>query len=528
MKKFFQNVSIRWQIITPVLFTALVLFSCLVYSIIDLSGQVIKVEKASSKSMSNSIAVANINIGISRIQTIMQDKLVSRVKSEDMAKEIKAEGDKIRKTTNSFNQGKKAAVKTSVMTLLHSLNKENIDDMRMGKAKAKSDYIDAINLVNESISDLFSFYEKQMKDEYKSRRKIKEDGKTRGLIIIIILLTLSISCPYFIANLISRPIKELQAMANKMANGDLNAQVHLEGNNELTELARDMNASVATIKETIDSLVSVGGNVAAASTELSAVMTQSEANAVEEKSQIDLIASSINELSSTAQDVAKNAADADSATKEVMTLSSTGAAAFERSYAASKEMSDVLTVTAETVSHLANESEKIGNVIKVIEDISGQTNLLALNAAIEAARAGEQGRGFAVVADEVRTLAGRTKSSTEEIQAIIESLQVRAREANESMIQSLNKLTSNREIMVEANDAIHSITVAVTSISDINAQVATAAEQQSSVTEHINSSVASILDLVNQNVTGINQSVSTANELSNLAEQQKEQLSFFK
>ncbi|MDN3697269.1 methyl-accepting chemotaxis protein [Vibrio cortegadensis] len=528
MKSLLKNMSIKWQIITPVLFTAFVLFSCLIYSIVDLSGEVLKAEHASEVTTSKNVALGKINLGVSKIQTIMQKYVVSTAKSSEIVSKIKTEALSLTEQLNNVKDPEEIKLKDSVYSLLNVISTETIDTMRKGKKTAFTQYYDSLEEVNQSIISLFDFYQDQMQAEAKQRKNERESGKLSGGIIMATLLALSISCPYFIASFISKPINELKDMAKKIADGDLNVRVDLEGSNELTELAKNMNTSASTLKITVDSLISVGANVAAASTELSTVMHQSEVNVSDEKTQIDLIASSINELSSTAADVARNAVVADETTKKAMVLSKTGIDAFNKTHTASQDMSESLSITAKTINTLAEESVKIGQVIKVIEDISSQTNLLALNAAIEAARAGEQGRGFAVVADEVRTLAGRTQRSTEEIQKIIESVQSKASVANRDMDVSLEKLSSNRDLMTQANNAMDGITQSISDISDVNTQVATAAEQQSSVTEHVNSSVISVLDLVNKNVIGINQSASTANELSSLAEQQKERLSFFK
>lgn len=528
MKTLLRKMSIKWQIITPVLFSSLMFFGCIIFTIVDQSGQIKTFEALSVVTVSNSSDIVDINRNISKIQSTMNQHIDSITPLENISKEITPYITSIKDLVSNANNESKNQVKVKTEVLISAISSDNLLLIRNGNKKAKNRYFNALIELNQSVENLFNFYTEDANQTLKKQEKDREGRDVVGVVILLTVIVVSFSSPYFIASLILEPIKDLQLISQKIANGDLSAQVALNGNNELTDLASHMNTSVVTLRDTVGSLVNVGDNVAAASTELSAVMTQSESNYSDEKSQIDLIASAINELSSTADDVAKNAASADDSTKLAMSLSAAGMDAFEKTQMANQDMGDSLEITAGTIGQLASESEKIGQVIKVIEDISSQTNLLALNAAIEAARAGEQGRGFAVVADEVRTLAGRTQKSTEEIQIIIESVQEKANAANIDMDNSIKKLASNSEHMAGASDAISGISAAINNISDLNAQVATAAEQQSSVTEHVNASVMSILDLVSQNVIGINQSVSTASELSNLAEQQKERLSFFK
>lgn len=347
-------------------------------------------------------------------------------------------------------------------------------------------------------------------------------------IIVVTVLVLSLGVAWLLANIIVKPIASLQEVMRKLAQGDLTASANIGGKNEIAQLSQDVNQTAQQLRTTVQHLMGISEEVASASTELAAVMSQTESNAQQELAEIEQVASAVNELSSTADNVSDNAQMADSTAREADQLAKLGLDVFSENKDASLQMGHALNDAAHVVQSLKMQSEQISDVIEVIRGVSEQTNLLALNAAIEAARAGESGRGFAVVADEVRLLAARTQDSTGEIQTIIEELQKQSGLANDSMQISLDVLNKTNELTAKANDALMGITESVTSINDVNTQVATAAEQQSQVTQDINRNVVNMSELVNQNVAGICQSASASEELSRLAEKQKEQLSFFK
>ena len=386
---------------------------------------------------------------------------------------------------------------------------------------AGNEMVGAINTLSQKVNE---FAGKAMEQSTRNNEKVQNTA----MYTVLAVLAASLFVAWLLSGMIVTPIQKLQSVMREIAQGNLSARADSEGENEVAQLSKDVNSTAEQLHMTVDELMRISEEVASASTELAAVMTQAEGNAQQELAEIEQVASAVNELASTADNVSDNAQLADSTAREADQLAKSGQQIFQESSEASAQMSHALNNAAQVVLTLKEQSEQISDVIEVIRGVSEQTNLLALNAAIEAARAGESGRGFAVVADEVRMLAARTQESTGEIQAIIEELQKQSGLANDSMQVSLEMLDKNNQLAKQANEALVGITESIVNINDTNTQVATAAEQQSQVTQDINRNVVNMSELVNQNVTGISQSASASSELSQLAEKQKAQLSFFK
>lgn len=285
-----------------------------------------------------------------------------------------------------------------------------------------------------------------------------------------------------------------------------------------------LNDKLATI---VKNSLSLADNVSFASRELNNVIFDTTKNSQEEQTQIEGISTAINELSSTSKEVTANAFDAENEIQKAINNIEHGNTALDKSINLTKTINDSVQETANMINELRNDTVNIGEVTNVIRTISEQTNLLALNAAIEAARAGEQGRGFAVVADEVRSLAEKTQKSTINIQEIIVKLQAQSEKANINMDENVKLIQESVVLSEDVKSSFNEIVYSANSISDVNTLVATASQEQFNVTEEIAVNVTNTFDLVNKNVLSINLVDQAAKELSSLAASQKEELSYF-
>ncbi|WDH20810.1 methyl-accepting chemotaxis protein [Pseudomonas chlororaphis] len=335
---------------------------------------------------------------------------------------------------------------------------------------------------------------------------------------------------WLMARSVTRPILGVAHMLEDIASGegDLTRRLAYDKKDELGQLAGWFNRFLDKLQPIIAEVKRSVQDARGTADQSSAIATQTSAGMEQQYRQVDQVATASHEMSATAQDVARSAAQAAQAARDADQATRQGLSVIDRTTASIDHLAADMSTAMTQVEGLAANSEKIGTVLEVIRAIAEQTNLLALNAAIEAARAGEAGRGFAVVADEVRNLARRTQESVEETRQVIEQLQSGTQEVVGSMGNSHRQAQGSVEQVGQAVTALRQIGDAVTVISDMNLQIASAAEEQSAVAEEINNNVATIRDVTESLSEQANESARVSQSLNSLANQQQSLMDQFR
>jgi methyl-accepting chemotaxis protein len=339
---------------------------------------------------------------------------------------------------------------------------------------------------------------------------------------------ISLALAYLTITSITQGVNLIEQTAKKLSEGDLAARVDYHNKDELGHIAVAFNKMADKFHGAINEVKDSVSQLASAAEETSAVTTQTTQGINQQLTETGQVATAMNEMSATVQDVARNAVEAAGAAREADDTFNQGKQVIDKVIEAIGELANEVEEAAGVIQQLESESMNIGSVLDVIKSIAEQTNLLALNAAIEAARAGEQGRGFAVVADEVRTLAGRTQESTQEIEEMISKLQSGANNAVKVMAEGKEMTKVGVDQAAAAGEALKTINAAVEQITNMNTQIASAAEEQSSVAEEINRSIVSINEVAEQSATGAQQTAQASDDLARLAEQLKGLVGRFK
>ena len=340
---------------------------------------------------------------------------------------------------------------------------------------------------------------------------------TMVVTLLIIATVLTLLFAWLLTNSITRPIDSALKAAEDIAEGDLTRTITVDGTDEAGRLLAAMLKMQSKLRDTLQRISGSATQLASAAEELNAVTDESARGLSQQNNEIEQAATAVNQMTSAVEEVARNAVSTSEASKNATTSASDGRDLVQETVSAIERMSNDVQSTSTLIGNLADESRDIGKVLDVIRGLADQTNLLALNAAIEAARAGEAGRGFAVVADEVRALAHRTQQSTSEIERMIGSIQGGTEQAVNSMRSSTERAESTLNIAKGAGLALDTINSAVVEINERNLVIASAAEEQAQVAREVDRNLVNIRDLSTQSATGANQTSAASNELSRLA-----------
>ncbi len=324
------------------------------------------------------------------------------------------------------------------------------------------------------------------------------------------------------------PINQALQVARTIASGDLSQRVQVEGSDEPAELLKALAAMRDSLSDTIEGISNASSQLASASEELNAVTEDSARGLRQQNNELEQAATAVNEMTAAVEEVARNAASTSEASRETDEHSRNGQDQVRQTVSSINALTNDLTETADNVESLAAEVNSITQMLDVIRAVAEQTNLLALNAAIEAARAGEQGRGFAVVADEVRALAHRTQQSTTEIEQMIGSVQKGAGNAVQAMQGSTSMAATTLRLAQAAGEALEGVTRAVSSINERNLVIASASEEQVQVAREVDRNLVNIRDLSTQSAAGAEQTNSASQELSKLAVQLRDLVARFR
>ncbi|MEN5311862.1 methyl-accepting chemotaxis protein [Pseudomonas koreensis] len=344
------------------------------------------------------------------------------------------------------------------------------------------------------------------------------DSAITGIVIVAVVAALAtVLLALLLTRSIVTPLNRAVVAAQTIAGGNLTQSIEVDGKDEATQLLQALATMQTNLRKTIEQIAGSATQLGAAAEELSAVTEEASRGLQQQNNEIEQAATAVNEMTAAVEEVARNAVSTSEASNQSTQAAREGRDQVVKTVDAIQTMTHDVQNTAQMIEGLAAQGRDIGKVLDVIRAIAEQTNLLALNAAIEAARAGEAGRGFAVVADEVRALAHRTAQSTQEIEKMVAGIQNGTGEAVSSMQQSNQRTQTTLEMARAAGVALEQITQSIHQINERNLVIASASEEQAQVSREVDRNLVNIRDLATQSAAGANQTSAATHELSRLA-----------
>jgi methyl-accepting chemotaxis protein len=525
----FYDLKINTKLLSSFLFVVMLFGIALVYQIAGMSS-LGEYQHEGATRAKQAIQLGDIEIAARDIAAVEGSAIINRnlVQSRAEFQQVKenaqknvstihslAKTDQEKQWANSFDQKTKDYLSLFGDQLLPALEKnrpmseiETIDG-RMDRARDEmvvpiQSFVHELEKANEEGDALFE--------------DIQQSTVRSSMILSIVGVIIAIVVALFIARTISKPLKELAEKADTLAHGDLTVEVGQYAKDEAGMVADAFKKMVVNLRETIGNVGDASSAVASASSQISSSTEQMAAGAQEQTSQAGEVASAVEEMTKTIIENSRNSGDTAETAKFAKESALQGGKVVEETISGMKRIADVVRRSASAVKELGASSDQIGEIIAVIDDIADQTNLLALNAAIEAARAGEQGRGFAVVADEVRKLAERTTKATKEIAGMIKKIQSDTKGAVASMEEGTQQVDEGIRLADKAGASLKEIVGISQKVTDMVMQIAAASEQQSSASEQISKNVEAISTVTHETAIGTQQIAKAAEDLNRLTD----------
>ncbi|RMT85706.1 hypothetical protein ALP39_01746 [Pseudomonas marginalis pv. marginalis] len=398
-----------------------------------------------------------------------------------------------------------------IMSLLES------NQLEQARAQLNSTNNEIFRQARDLIRVMIESNNRQIKEGSIAADDLRNSALTWMIGGIVLAFIIAITIGVLITRLITRPIAQAVESAQRIARGDLTQAIVTERTDEAGQLLMALADMQGGLKSTLVEIANASDQLASAAEELSAVTEESSRGLTRQNDEIQQAATAVNQMTAAVDEVASNAVSTSEASRQATTEAEEGREQVAQAVSGMGSMVVEINESTQSVADLAGQVREIGKVIDVIRGIADQTNLLALNAAIEAARAGEQGRGFAVVADEVRALAHRTQISTVDIEKMIGEVQVGADDAVAAMNKSLTWANNTQTLAQNAGEALERITSSVAKINERNLVIASASEEQAQVAREVDRNLLNIQDLSTQTAAGAHQTNASSQDLSRLA-----------
>ncbi len=386
---------------------------------------------------------------------------------------------------------------------------------------AQGDYIKAVDA-------LIAHQEKLMEQSGKNAAERYKTTRNFIIILLIVALFFAVAINYLVSRSITEPLSRAVSIANSLSEGDLTVKIEFTRKDEVGRLLSAMQNMVRSLRSMTSKISSSSSTIASSSEELSATVDEISTRVNEEANKANQVATESAEMSQTVLDIAKNASNIAISSNDTLKVAHEGKGIVTKTVNEVMEISRTVSESSHLITSLGERSKQIGEIINVIKDIADQTNLLALNAAIEAARAGEQGRGFAVVADEVRKLAERTSKATTEISGMIQGIQSETYQAVSAMGNSLKRVELGAKLSTEAGDALQRIVESVNGLQSMVQMIASATEEMSTVSESISSDIEVIASVSHQTGSSATQIKQASLDLSKVSMELKNEVNKFK